>query len=648
MSKAGSYWDGSSSPPVETITGNVGGAVGPDGAFNIDLIGDPGTNGINVTGAPGSNSLTIAMSSPFVGTWEFQNAGTSGVTDDIFTLTNTTATVADGGSAALWKLTASDAVAYAAGRIAVLSDASTWTSTVASQDSYMSFQTCLNGTVGTKAILSSTGYLTLDAGGVQGNYKLSFGDDGAAAFNKLALSEQISSGNFFYGIGVSAPSGNNEGVSLWGGCGNAAPDTTNCSVFIHRIDTGTGRGYVGIGTGNVSPTAQLDIEEAGVSGTTNDQLTITNTTQTVADGGSAILWNLHASDDNPYAAGRIAVLSDASTWTSTGTTQDSYMSFQTALNGSVGETLRLDSYGKTIVTSTNYGGSVYYAMLLQNSSAGAGDGTAIALTFSSANSPATTYAKIGILAEITSSYTRGKLHLCTENTTSITNVSLTDAALTVDEAGLIGIRTTTPITTLDVAGKIRATDALFVDEFWNGQAPEWATDVTTGSVAAQARQNGWLRLTTGATATNEESLDWGDITVCVNTLRPMVEVRLDLEQITLLEVEVGLKESEAVGTDDYIMIAFDPSAQNTWFLQASNAGATTTDQGAVADTNEVLLRFEFTSDTALEWFIDDVSQGTIATNVPTVALQPFIRIRTEENAAHYVDFDYFKCYQDRT
>ena len=326
-----------------------------------------GGNGTVTTGS--GNTVVTNMSSPFVGVWEFQNAGTSGVTDDIFTLTNTTATVADGGSAALWKLTASDAVAYAAGRIAVLSDASTWTSTVASQDSYMSFQTCLNGTVGTKAILSSTGYLTLDAGGVQGNYKLSFGDDGAAAFNKLALSEQISSGNFFYGIGVSAPSGNNEGVSLWGGCGNAAPDTTNCSVFIHRIDTGTGRGYVGIGLGNVSPTAQLDVEEAGISGTTNNILELTNSTQTVADGGIGILFNLHASDDNPYAAGGIVIISEG-TWTSTGSSRNTTMELKTVFEGSVGTKVKIDSIGnvhrvggllakRTATGAADYNPSVY-------------------------------------------------------------------------------------------------------------------------------------------------------------------------------------------------------------------------------------------------------------------------------------------------
>lgn len=199
-----------------------------------------------------------------------------------------------------------------------------------------------------------------------------------------------------------------------------------------------------------------------------------------------------------------------------------------------------------------------------------------------------------------------------------------------------------------IDGDINYTRANFYDEMWNGIFAAWATDVTTGSTAPQARNNGWYRFTTGATTTNEESIDWDDIVTFINTTQPRFEIRLDLEEIDDTEVEVGLKESEGVGTDDYIMISFDPSAQATWFCEASTGGSATTDQGSAADTNDVLLSFEFTSDTAIEWFIDGVSQGTISSNVPTVALQPFIRIRTEADAAHYIEVDLVKLWQDRS
>ena len=266
----------------------------------------------------------------------------------------------------------------------------------------------------------------------------------------------------------------------------------------------------------------------------------------------------------------------------------------------------------------------------------------------------------------------------------------TDANLLYVDAGndRVGIGTDTPATKLDVNGTMKATsiqvgdsvpftdsagtltlqnvDALdattqatilayiesiskpqYLDEFWTGQGGEWATRVTTGSVAIQTKDNGWIRMTTGAVITNEESLDWNDVCQFANTKRPSFECRLQLEQVTVLEVYVGFMEASGGSDDDYITIGFDAYSQNTWFLSASSAGTATTDMGAVADTNEVKLRFEFTSDTALEWFIDDVSQGTVSSNVPTVQLQPVIMIKTQEAAVHYVDIDYVKIWQDR-
>lgn len=54
---------------VATLTGNSGGAISPDGAGNISLVGTA-TNGINVAGA--GNTLTASMQSPFVGDFTFR------------------------------------------------------------------------------------------------------------------------------------------------------------------------------------------------------------------------------------------------------------------------------------------------------------------------------------------------------------------------------------------------------------------------------------------------------------------------------------------------------------------------------------------------------------------------------------------------
>lgn len=60
MSQAGSFNPGTGAPPIETITGNSGGPVGPSVTGNINLLGsDP----ITVVGNPGTNTLTISVAS---------------------------------------------------------------------------------------------------------------------------------------------------------------------------------------------------------------------------------------------------------------------------------------------------------------------------------------------------------------------------------------------------------------------------------------------------------------------------------------------------------------------------------------------------------------------------------------------------------
>lgn len=59
MSQAGANSNtGSGANPIETLTGNSGGAVGPDGSMNIDIVGNNAV-GIDVVGTPASNLLTI-------------------------------------------------------------------------------------------------------------------------------------------------------------------------------------------------------------------------------------------------------------------------------------------------------------------------------------------------------------------------------------------------------------------------------------------------------------------------------------------------------------------------------------------------------------------------------------------------------------
>lgn len=56
MSQIQTFDHGTALADVETLTGNSGGAVGPNGAGNINVLG---ADNITVTGNPGTNTLTI-------------------------------------------------------------------------------------------------------------------------------------------------------------------------------------------------------------------------------------------------------------------------------------------------------------------------------------------------------------------------------------------------------------------------------------------------------------------------------------------------------------------------------------------------------------------------------------------------------------
>ena len=58
MSQIAKLFDGTSKKDVETLTGDLGGAVGADAAFNINLLtGD----GLTSTGVPASNTITFSL-----------------------------------------------------------------------------------------------------------------------------------------------------------------------------------------------------------------------------------------------------------------------------------------------------------------------------------------------------------------------------------------------------------------------------------------------------------------------------------------------------------------------------------------------------------------------------------------------------------
>jgi hypothetical protein len=80
MSQIAKLFDGTALPDVETLTGDIGGAVPASAALNINLLTG---NGLTSTGVPATNTITFTLDGYTQGTGQTIGA----VTADLITLT---------------------------------------------------------------------------------------------------------------------------------------------------------------------------------------------------------------------------------------------------------------------------------------------------------------------------------------------------------------------------------------------------------------------------------------------------------------------------------------------------------------------------------------------------------------------------------
>ncbi len=133
-----------------------------------------------------------------------------------------------------------------------------------------------------------------------------------------------------------------------------------------------GGGNVGIGT--TTPSALLDLQKAGTAKSNLDILELTNsanaadmdTTQT------SILFNQYYYDATTPAVADSARLTVGAEqdWTSTATTQDSFMSFATALDGALSEKVRITSGGNMGLGTGTPGATLDIASLIGSNTPG--------------------------------------------------------------------------------------------------------------------------------------------------------------------------------------------------------------------------------------------------------------------------------------
>jgi len=196
-----------------------------------------------------------------------------------------------------------------------------------------------------------------------------------------------------------------------------------------------------VGIGGVSPLVKLDIRGDNTKSTTADEKLLK-----VASRGTGPLALDFGIRTNATASSRYAyidVLDDATPRALTLQRSGGYVGIGKVLPGGM------------LHIST---GPAISALILDCESTDTGDYTGAEFRVHSAG---TANRKGALFFERTDTYGRGSIHLATNNTADSSNVSLSDARLTVKSDGKVGIRTTNPAYDLDVNGDIRAIGSVY-------------------------------------------------------------------------------------------------------------------------------------------------------------------------------------------
>lgn len=155
---------------IEFLTGNTGGAVGPDGSFNINVVGNTST-GISVAGDPSTHTLTISSTGDpnwISGTTTTVGA-VNGTLVTLATASNTTIVIF--GRVAAWN--AANTAAFGGDITAIAKNVAGTVTVIGPPDSFTDQDSALAGSSftlavsGTNLILQVTGVtgLTIDWSG---------------------------------------------------------------------------------------------------------------------------------------------------------------------------------------------------------------------------------------------------------------------------------------------------------------------------------------------------------------------------------------------------------------------------------------------------------------------------------------------------
>jgi hypothetical protein len=191
-----------------------------------------------------------------------------------------------------------------------------------------------------------------------------------------------------------------------------------------------------------------------------------------------------------------------------------------------------------------------------------------------------------------------------------------------------------------------------------GELSWWMTQsaAATNSVqASEADHPGIYRAVTGATSGNNSAIHMmGAAATTSSTMANQIAeftwiVRIPT--ITTVICKVGLCQDASDGAaatygTNGVWFEFSSAASANWrcYTRSASTSSTALSTGvAVTANNWYVLRAVRNTTTNWEFFVNDVSRGTIATNLPTTAVNIGGIVQTATTAARNLDFDYFSC-----
>lgn len=195
---------------------------------------------------------------------------------------------------------------------------------------------------------------------------------------------------------------------------------------------------------------------------------------------------------------------------------------------------------------------------------------------------------------------------------------------------------------------------LFFDDFEGDQVKdEWRSTGSVGGSAAVIDQQtgGIVRITTDTDQNDSWYIDWNNIRSLLVSKRARLEVRLKLNSTSNVIVAIQLR----FDGNNTIDLAYNAIANPNWTFSGVDGGASSyLDSGVAADTSYHIFRIEchIHGGNHFHVYIDgsEVNNSPSSANIPDDAtdyLQPFIYIKTQENAAKSIDVDYTYVREDR-